>query len=137
MVAPISVQQQREEVMDFITPFYHDYTVVLMKQPDNERQWRILLEPFTLLVWLCGGLSVLVLTAILACVIVISPLEGRILGHTECSCGLNGGECIVREPMDLKVVLLKSGKRYGKALGIGLWYLYGAILSQGDILLPI
>nr|KAG5694584.1 hypothetical protein BaRGS_014997 [Batillaria attramentaria] len=47
VVAPLSIQAERERVMDFIHPFYLDYTTVLLKRPDpDESNWRRLIQPF-------------------------------------------------------------------------------------------
>ena len=47
VVSPISIQAEREEVMDFIYPFYTDYTTVLLKLPDPaDSKWKTLIQPF-------------------------------------------------------------------------------------------
>lgn len=55
MMAPVSMQSERERVIDFVrVPFFHDYTTVLLKRPDpNATKWRTLLEPFKTEVIVC------------------------------------------------------------------------------------
>ena len=47
VVAPLSIQAERELVMDFIYPFFIDYNTVLLKLPDPaETKWKTLIQPF-------------------------------------------------------------------------------------------
>ena len=47
MAADISIQKEREEVMDFAFPFYYGDTSVLLRKPDpNIGKWRTLVDPF-------------------------------------------------------------------------------------------
>ena len=47
VAADISIQKEREMVMDFAFPFYYGDTSVLLKKPDpNEGKWRTLVDPF-------------------------------------------------------------------------------------------
>ncbi len=44
-VAPPSIQEIREKVMDFTMPFFFNISVILMKKPDpRETQWKRLIK---------------------------------------------------------------------------------------------
>ena len=48
MVAPIAVNDLRATVVDFTTPFYHDYTAVLFRRPDPAlHKWKTYFMPFS------------------------------------------------------------------------------------------
>ncbi|XP_052065508.1 glutamate receptor ionotropic, kainate glr-3-like [Mytilus californianus] len=58
VAAPLTVQAQREMVIDFTHPYYHETAVILMKTPDqNDSHWTRLLDPLSPIVFLCIGLS--------------------------------------------------------------------------------
>jgi len=47
VAADITIQKEREMVMDFMFPFYYGDTSVVIRRPDpNRRKWRTLLDPF-------------------------------------------------------------------------------------------
>lgn len=47
VAADITIQKEREMVMDFMFPFYYGDSSVVIKKPDpNRRKWRTLLDPF-------------------------------------------------------------------------------------------
>lgn len=46
VAAPLSTQNDRNEVIDFTTPFITDYNVIMTKMPDKEKtRWMLLLRP--------------------------------------------------------------------------------------------
>lgn len=46
VVAPLSTQAQREEVMDFSLCFFYDMSIIIMQKPNpKEKQWRRIIEP--------------------------------------------------------------------------------------------
>lgn len=46
VAADISIQKEREMVMDFMFPFFYGDTSVLLRKPDpNARKWRTLVDP--------------------------------------------------------------------------------------------
>ena len=65
-VAPISIQEIREKVMDFTMAFFFDISVILMKKPDpRETQWKRLIEPLRWEVMILAGCLVPVVSVIL------------------------------------------------------------------------
>ena len=130
MVAPISIQHQREKVMDFIYPFYSDYTVVLIRMPSNQHNRTPLLMPFSRPVWLCVAASVVATSMLLACVIVVNPLENEILEEKNGSSLIAAGD---EEQLIAVSAGLRAFRRYARAFHVGVWFIYGAILNQGEI----
>ncbi|CAG2239144.1 GRID1 [Mytilus edulis] len=58
VAAPLTVQAQREMVIDFTHPYHHETAVILMKTPDeNVSQWTRLLDPLSPMVFLCIGIA--------------------------------------------------------------------------------
>ena len=46
-MAPLTISYERERVMDFTYPFYHDFSGVLLKRPDpNSKKWRTYIDVF-------------------------------------------------------------------------------------------
>lgn len=106
VVAPLAMQAEREKVMDFIHPFYLDYTTVLLKLPDpNESKWRRLVQPFKPQVHMCIWFSLLGVTFITAVMEAFNPFY-------------------VTHPRSI----LHVGDMF--------WYMYGALLTQGGARLP-
>jgi len=65
-VAPLSIQEIREKVMDFTMAFFFDISVILMKKPDpRETQWKRLIEPLRWEVMVLAGCLVPVVSVIL------------------------------------------------------------------------
>ncbi|XP_063399364.1 glutamate receptor ionotropic, delta-1-like [Mytilus trossulus] len=61
VAAPLTVQAQREMVIDFTHPYHHETAVILMKTPDeNASQWTRLLDPLSPMVFLCIGIALLI-----------------------------------------------------------------------------
>ena len=47
VAAPIINTPERELISDFAYPFYHEYTAVVIKKPDDKAtKWRTLVDPF-------------------------------------------------------------------------------------------
>ncbi|KAK7480358.1 hypothetical protein BaRGS_00028405 [Batillaria attramentaria] len=106
VVAPLSIQAERERVMDFIHPFYLDYTTVLLKRPDpDESNWRRLIQPFKPQVHMCIWISLL-------CVAVVSYLLETV------------NPFYATNPRSL----LHATDMF--------WYMYGALLMHGGARLP-
>lgn len=65
-VAPLSIQESREKVMDFTMAFFFDISVILMKKPDpRETQWKRLIEPLRWEVMVLAGCLVPIVSVIL------------------------------------------------------------------------
>ncbi|XP_076113503.1 glutamate receptor U1-like [Mytilus galloprovincialis] len=55
----LTVQSQREMVMDFTHPYYYEFSSILVKKSDpSETRWTKLLDPFSSTVFLFVGISV-------------------------------------------------------------------------------
>ncbi len=101
IVAPISIQPEREMVMDFIFPYFYDYSTVLIQMPNPEgTKWRTFIDPFKWEVLMCIIISLLLITVIYFLVERWNPFyEGR--------------------------------KPQNSMFGDAFWYMYGALLTQG------
>lgn len=64
-VAPLSINSQREEAVDFTKPFMTRYISVLMKVPRSERSYFEFLNPLHPLVWFCTFGAFVVVSLIL------------------------------------------------------------------------
>ena len=65
-VAPLSIQEIREKVMDFTMAFFFDISVILMKKPDaRETQWKRLIKQLRWEVMVLAGCLVPVVSVIL------------------------------------------------------------------------
>ncbi|OWF48940.1 glutamate receptor 4-like [Mizuhopecten yessoensis] len=64
-VAPISINSQREEAVDFTKPFMTRYISVLMKLPKSERSYFEFLNPLHHIVWFCTCGAFVVVSIIL------------------------------------------------------------------------
>ncbi|XP_041350850.1 glutamate receptor ionotropic, delta-1-like [Gigantopelta aegis] len=109
--APLAIEPKREEVMDFIFPFFYEYTTVLIKKPDpNKRKWRTLIDPFKWQVLLCIGVSLVFTTFFFFLLERWNPYysDKKYGGRT------------------------RSGRIFSDAF----WYMYGALLTQGGEHLP-
>ncbi|XP_067682011.1 glutamate receptor-like isoform X1 [Haliotis asinina] len=106
VVAPISIAPDREQVVDFIFPYYYEYTTILIKKPDpNRTKWRTLIDPFKWQVLMCIFISLLGVTTFYFLVERWNPYyEGK----------------------------RKKKSMFGDAF----WYMYGALLTQGGEHLP-
>ena len=56
--AAFSVTIQREQVIDFAAPFFHDQSVVIMKLPADDTKIFLYAYPFRREVWICLGISI-------------------------------------------------------------------------------
>ncbi|OWF52486.1 Glutamate receptor ionotropic, kainate 2 [Mizuhopecten yessoensis] len=111
VAAPLSITMQRERVMDFIHPFFHDHSEVLIQKPDpQETKWRTLIDPYSDTVIISIGLSLPLASLVLVALENISPVY-------------SGDE---REP---------NGSDLNSFLG-SFWYLFGALLTQGGKYTP-
>lgn len=55
----LTVQSQREMVMDFTHPYYYEFSSILVKKSNpSETRWTKLLDPFSSTVFLFVGISV-------------------------------------------------------------------------------
>ncbi|KAJ8298394.1 hypothetical protein KUTeg_024925 [Tegillarca granosa] len=64
-VAPLSINSQREEAIDFTKPFMTRYISVLMKVPRSERSYFEFLNPLHPIVWFCTFGAFVVVSIIL------------------------------------------------------------------------
>lgn len=64
-VAPLSINSQREEAVDFTKPFMTRYISVLMKLPKSERSYFEFLNPLHHIVWFCTCGAFVVVSIIL------------------------------------------------------------------------
>ncbi|XP_046342594.1 glutamate receptor 4-like isoform X1 [Haliotis rufescens] len=106
VVAPLSIEPDREKVVDFIFPYYYEYTTVLIKKPDpNRTKWRTLIDPFKWQVLMCIFIALLGVTTFYFLVERWNPYyEGK--------------------------------KKEKSMFGDAFWYMYGALLTQGGEHLP-
>ncbi|XP_046572367.1 glutamate receptor ionotropic, delta-1-like isoform X2 [Haliotis rubra] len=66
-VAPLTVTQEREKVMDFVYPYYYDTGAALYKLPDKmSKKWLTLIRPFKWEVFLCLGMVFIGMTFLLS-----------------------------------------------------------------------
>ncbi|XP_070179415.1 uncharacterized protein [Littorina saxatilis] len=106
VVAPISIQAEREKVMDFVYPFFVDYTTVLLKLPDPaDSKWRTLIQPFQTTVHMYIWISLLGVTLITHTLEYFNPYYAT----------------------NTKSML---------HIGDMFWYMFGALLTQGGAILP-
>ncbi|KAK3583442.1 hypothetical protein CHS0354_025574 [Potamilus streckersoni] len=114
VVAMLTDQPERKGIMDFTYPFYYDYTTVLLKKPNTDKnKWKTIIEPFQwqVLVSICA--SVPVMSFLVFIMERCNPYYNH-PGHHETR-EVNGG--------------------FHSFAG-ALWYIYGAILNQGGDHLP-
>ncbi|CAG5127476.1 unnamed protein product [Candidula unifasciata] len=64
-VAPLSINAQREEAVDFTKPFKTRYISVLMRIPRQETSYFEFLNPLSPVVWICTLISFVVVSVIL------------------------------------------------------------------------
>lgn len=92
-VAPLSINSDREEVVDFTKPFMTRYINVLMKLPRRETSYFEFLNPLSFIVWICT------LCAFVVVSIVLYALEriGSSLSHSSGSDERRPATITVRE----------------------------------------
>ena len=111
VAADISIQKEREMVMDFAFPFYYGDTSVIIKKPDpNAKKWRTLIDPFK---WE-------VLIAIISVLPVVSFLVFLMEKYNPYYTN------------QVDTTPLAEENRLGTYID-SFWYMYGALLSQGKI----
>lgn len=64
-VAPLSINAQREEAIDFTKPFKTRYISVLMKIPTRETSYFEFLNPLSPVVWICTMCAFVIVSVIL------------------------------------------------------------------------
>jgi hypothetical protein len=64
-VAPLSINAQREEAVDFTKPFKTRYISVIMRIPTRETSYFEFLNPLSPIVWICTLVSFVVVSIIL------------------------------------------------------------------------
>ena len=107
MAAPLTIQTDRERVIDFTYPYFYEPSVILMKKPDpNLTKWRTLIDPFS--------------TTVLLCIFISLPISSLFLLFFE-----------KYNPYYRKV------EDRSKVTGLhhfsdSFWYMYGALLTQGN-----
>ncbi|XP_069103797.1 glutamate receptor ionotropic, kainate 2-like [Argopecten irradians] len=105
-VAPMSIQTNREAVMDFSYPYFYEPTVMLLKKPDpSDKKWRTLIDPFTTTVLICIGISLPTVSFIMCMLEYLSPYYRGLPDRAS----------------------MRGLHHYSDAF----WYLYGALLTQG------
>ncbi|KAL3848512.1 hypothetical protein ACJMK2_019363 [Sinanodonta woodiana] len=119
VVAPLAAQKQREEVMDFTYAFYYDYTSVILKKPDpNRNKWLTLIDPFR---W---EVLVGILTSVPVMALVLRTLEKYNPYHSKHKYQRDS--------------TFNQGSRDGRldTYQNAFWYLYGTLLSKGGVIVP-
>ena len=107
VAADISIQKEREMVMDFAFPFYYGDTSVVIKKPDpNAKKWRTLLDPFKWQVLMAILLTLPVASFLIFLMEKYNPYYNQPQHQTT------------------------EGNRLGTFID-AFWYMYGALLSQG------
>lgn len=114
VAADISIQKERELVMDFMFPFYYGSSSVLLKKPDpNARKWRTLVDPFKWEVLMTIGI----------CLPIVSMLAFL----------LEKFNPFYNDPENARI----AAETYGlHTFHDAFWYMYGALLCQGGVNLP-
>ncbi|XP_052784546.1 glutamate receptor ionotropic, kainate 2-like isoform X2 [Mya arenaria] len=114
VAADISIQKEREMVMDFMFPFFYGSTSVVIKKPDpNRRKWRTLVDPFKSEV-----------LAFIGIVLIAASVIGFLFEK------FNPFYC---NPDNARL----RSETYGlHTIHDAFWYMYGALLSQGGVNLP-
>ncbi|XP_069103796.1 glutamate receptor ionotropic, kainate 4-like [Argopecten irradians] len=106
IVAPMSIQTNREVVMDFSYPYFYEPTVMLLKKPDpSDKKWRTLIDPFTTTVLICIGISLPTVSFIMCMLEYLSPYYRGLPDRAS----------------------MRGLHHFSDAF----WYLYGALLTQG------
>ncbi|XP_076442949.1 uncharacterized protein LOC143281595 [Babylonia areolata] len=106
VMAPVSVQADREAAMDFTYPFYIDYTTVLLKLPDPaDSKWKRLIQPFQPKVHMFIWISLLSVTVVTFLLELVNPFY-------------------------------RTNTKAMLHLGDMFWYMFGALLTQGGARLP-
>ncbi|CAC5375407.1 GRIK2 [Mytilus coruscus] len=106
VAAPLSIQTDRERVIDFTYPYFYESSAILMKKPDpNLTKWRTLIDPFS--------------PTVLLCIFISLPISSFFLFFFE-----------KYNPYYRKVED-RSKVRGLHHFSDSFWYMYGALLTQG------
>lgn len=110
IAAPLGVQSHRETVMDFTHPYYYEFSAILMKKPNpNDTRWATLLDPFSPTVLMYIGISLPVVSLFLVVFEKYNPFYGYVQNRMKTR-GLHH-------------------------FSDSFWYMYGALLTQGKLLM--
>ncbi|XP_069105057.1 glutamate receptor ionotropic, delta-2-like [Argopecten irradians] len=106
LIAPLSIQTNREAIMDFSYPYFFEPTVIILKKPDpSDTKWRTLIDPFTTTVLICIGISLPTVSFIMCMLEYLSPYYRGLPDRAS----------------------MRGLHHFSDAF----WYLYGALLTQG------
>lgn len=112
VAADISIQKEREMVMDFTFPFYYGDTSVIIRKPDpNAKKWRTLIDPFKWQVLM----TIILVLPVVSFIVFLMEKYNPYYNHPENQTA--------------------EENRLGTFID-AFWYMYGALLSQGKVLLP-
>ncbi|XP_067681067.1 glutamate receptor ionotropic, kainate 1-like [Haliotis asinina] len=110
IIAPLTISDVRETVMDFTQPYFYVHSmIILAKQDPNENQWLTLVAPFRYEVHICILFSLIFSTVFLFVVEEVHPVNAW----------------LDRRLSELRI-------RYGDIL----WYHFGALMANGGAYLP-
>ncbi|KAK7103776.1 hypothetical protein V1264_018609 [Littorina saxatilis] len=128
VVAPMSISIERTLVMDATYPFMTNYLAAIYKKPDPALdKWRTYLRPFRGEVLLCLGITLVLVTCLVHVISWISPQKKTVSAEAEKD---------KHEDTHDKNSKKKQQRFPGPSPDDGFWYLYGALLSQGGMILP-
>ncbi|KAK7502748.1 hypothetical protein BaRGS_00005998 [Batillaria attramentaria] len=124
-MAPLAMSKEREAVMDFTFPFYHDFSGVLLKRPDpNATKWRVYIDIFRWEVLLCLAVAMLCGSVIGVC---IDVGEGMIVG--KCSVWLSLNRCWVLLGALLAQGCRRLPKRGSGRMFLSAWWLFSIVMA--------
>jgi hypothetical protein len=114
-VAPLTITQERERVVDFTKPFMNTGISIMIKKPDRQKPGVFsFMEPLDTLVWLCIALGFLAVSFVLFFVGRFSPYEWQVKEE--------GG----KEPFATNTFSISNT----------LWFSLGALMQQGSDISP-
>ncbi|KAL3861014.1 hypothetical protein ACJMK2_007107 [Sinanodonta woodiana] len=114
VVAALSIQSERKQVMDFSYPFYYDHRTVLVKKIDpGKTKWMTLLKPMPWQVLVSIGAALIVSSFVFFLVEKYNPYYSH-PGHTEA----------------------REVTRGHNSFAAAFWYMYGALITQGGVRIP-
>lgn len=106
VAAPLTMQTDRERVMDLSHPYFYEATVILLKKPDpNDSKWRTLIDPFHPYVLICIFISLPVSSFFLFFFEKNNPYYRNVEGRNK----------------------VRGLHHFSDSF----WYMYGALLTQG------